>query len=267
MNADANTQIFLITVFHSDLARNLKCKVMKFAVWLTHCFFLVWEMSCLCWFTIFFISSISSSLHFSFTCLHLRSISACVFATDLLTACLFSSSISTLSCTQTQNHYSITAFPQIYRIQTHKMKIILNNSVNNLVNKSLQHWINETLSRASFSTRSVSRLFSAFIISLTSLKILVYLSWHMFWQLPSLSVCVARCSMRGAGEEDDDGDFLVCVDTDMRSGWWEAAVGISWLELTASTSGSGSCWRPVMRVVMFTWAHTHTKKKIKINKW
>ncbi len=65
---------------------------------LTHCFFLVWERSCLCWATIFFISSMSSSLHLSFTCLHFLSISACVLDTALDTACLFSSSISTRNC-------------------------------------------------------------------------------------------------------------------------------------------------------------------------
>lgn len=65
---------------------------------LTHCFFLVWERSCLCWATIFFISSMSSSLHFSFTCLHFLSISACVLDTALFTACRFSSSISPRNC-------------------------------------------------------------------------------------------------------------------------------------------------------------------------
>lgn len=101
---------------------------------------------------------------------------------------------------------------------------------------------------ASLIRRSVSRLFSAFITSLTSLKILVYLSWHMFWQLPSFIVCVPRCCMRGPDDEPDEEEeeeeegpvFRVCVETDKRSGWWGIAVGISWLELTASISGSGS---------------------------
>lgn len=115
-----------------------------------------------------------------------------------------------------------------------------------------------TLSRASFRTRSVSRLFSAFIISLTSLKILVYLSWHMFWQLPSLTVCVPRCTMRGAGEEEEEGepDFLVWVETDIRSGWCGTAVGISWLELTASISGSGS-WYNSKEMVKVMWTQSH----------
>lgn len=65
---------------------------------LTHCFFLVWEISCLCWPASFLISSKNSSLHFSFTCLHFLSISPCALATALFTACLFSSSISVRSC-------------------------------------------------------------------------------------------------------------------------------------------------------------------------
>lgn len=65
---------------------------------LTHCFFLVWEISCLCWPASFLISSKNSSLHFSLTCLHFLSISPCALATALFTACLFSSSISVRSC-------------------------------------------------------------------------------------------------------------------------------------------------------------------------
>lgn len=92
-----------------------------------------------------------------------------------------------------------------------------------------------TFSRASRTTLSVSRLWSDFIRSLKSLKILVYLSWHMLWHTPSLVVWVLRCSILG----EEALNFLVWVDTETLSIGW-GMVGISWLELTASVSGSGS---------------------------
>lgn len=93
-----------------------------------------------------------------------------------------------------------------------------------------------TFSTASRTTLSVSLLWSAFILSLKSLKILVYLSWHMFWHTPSLLVWVLRCSIFG----EEALNFLVWVETETFSMGW-GIVGISWLELTASVSGSGSC--------------------------
>lgn len=92
-----------------------------------------------------------------------------------------------------------------------------------------------TFSTASRTTLSVSLLWSAFILSLKSLKILVYLSWHMFWHTPSLLVWVLRCSIFG----EEALNFLVWVETETFSMGW-GIVGISWLELTASVSGSGS---------------------------
>lgn len=92
-----------------------------------------------------------------------------------------------------------------------------------------------TFSRASRTTLSVSRLWSDFIRSLKSLKILVYLSWHRLWHTPSLVVWVLRCSILG----EEALNFLVWVDTETFSIGW-GIVGISWLELTASVSGSGS---------------------------
>lgn len=89
--------------------------------------------------------------------------------------------------------------------------------------------------RASCTTLSVSLLWSDFIQSLKSLNILVYLSWHMLWHTPSLVVWVLRCSILG----EETLNFLVWVDTEtFLIGW--GIVGISWLELTASVSGSGS---------------------------
>lgn len=93
-----------------------------------------------------------------------------------------------------------------------------------------------TFSTASRTTLSVSLLWSAFILSLKSLKILVYLSWHMFWHTPSLLVWVLRCTTFG----EEALNFLVWVETETFSMGW-GIVGISWLELTASVSGSGSC--------------------------